>query len=991
MEEEGGARKSPRRSPRILSDVGTSNQKVYRRSRMRGQVSSPTDEVNDCPNFSLGISQESGEQNKGEQNKEEQNKEERNKEEQNKKQNKGKKRVKEVNNVKKSKKRCVDLASTSKKIVDCDDDFDDLPPQVQSKKLKNKNGPEKKKPVKDAKTRNRLPQNVILPESRYPDRKFWKHPDVVYISSRWSSYTNHSVIDQIKLSLSDKQLELFRNTCFGYFLDLPKASTQLQVIHCLINRELKHTWDDVFAIEINNKKLFFGLREFGIVTGLNCVSDGTPITVPDSKCSLLSSNFLEKITVAKSHLRALFLSKKFLDDDSAVSLVVLFFINDFLFSYEDNEYQITNRDFYLVESGQFNSYPWGLDVYKKLFDSVRHELKSTHKYYRLGGLPLALQIWIFECCSKVDEDIAIRVANSIPRILNWKTIAESPWQKYIEKCLFMPTKNKFENIVASEDEVSKCRLPEPRDYNAEILKLEPKGSSHGLDMLTNEVIELRKELVKVNENNKALEEKIYLGFNEIKEFVVNYNKQLLEDISLLFAKNGGSSSVIREVREPSKKQVGETFSGGLDFNGAYSPYVNASVNESRGHDPHVMRSNQNEESQVIKASVRFADVENFERVSSKIEEDVAGIAIEKVLSEVVADINVQEVADVNTVEAQPYDATEDCQKPLHTLDDFIFLDEDLSQINKTEESYLKKRAPVDQNKKKVTPKKRGRKKNPGKLITSPYTQHFESGGTLCVTRQFFKTKHPFSYATGGDNESDLIDSFIKGKKPYTDALNVISPAFELGICNVAERHWFFKLAHSGQEWCDENYKVKDSDDIARYICGHRLLASTSWDKVDYILFPLNIKEGCHCILVVFDIVQRSLEVYDSFPARGGVNFEVKNIVEMLSIVLPYYLSVVKFYDKRPELKATPKYSGIDEFEKIEFHFITKGVPRQQDDSLDCGVFVAAFAEFVSNGQHILNQQVKADILRKRFGAILWEYARRKQASDLQSEDERPER
>ncbi|KAH0650894.1 hypothetical protein KY289_031132 [Solanum tuberosum] len=578
------------------------------------------------------------------------------------------------------------------------------------------------------------------------------------------------------------------------------------------------------------------------------------------------------------------------------------------------------------------------DVYKKLSDSVRHELKSTHKYYRLGGLPLALQIWIFECCSKVDEDIAIRVADSIPRILNWKTIAESPWQKYIEKCLFMPTKNKFENIVASEDEVSKFRLPEPRDYNAEILKLEPKGSSHGLDMLTNEVIELRKELVNVNENNKALEEKIDLGFIQIKEFVVNSNKQLLEDISLLFAKSGGSSSVIREVREPSKKQAGETFSGGLDFNGAFSPYVNASVNESRGHDAHVMRSNQNEESQVLKTSVSFADVENFERVSSKIEEDVAGIAIEKVLSEVVVDINVQEVADVNTVGAQLYDATEDCQKPLHTLDDFIFLDEDLSQINRTEESYLKKRAPVDQNKRKVTLKKRGRKKNPG-----------------------------------------------KGKKPYTDVLNVISPAFELGICNVAERHWFFKLAHSGQEWCDEhidvifyylrkkgkyevnsnvrftttdyvfktkittsffqlcdahenkkNYKVKDSDDIARYICGRRLLASTSWDKLDYILFPLNIKEGCHWILVVFDIGQRSLE----------------------------------FYDKRPELKATPKYSGIDEFEKIEFHFITKGVPRQQDDSLDCGVFVAAFAEFVSNGQHILNQQVKADILRKRFGAIL---------------------
>ena len=89
------------------------------------------------------------------------------------------------------------------------------------------------------------------------DRKFLKHPDVVFFSSRWSCYTNHSVIEQIKLSLSDKPLELFMNTCFGYFLDLPKSSTQLQLIHSLVNRELKHTLDDVFAIEINNKMLIF--------------------------------------------------------------------------------------------------------------------------------------------------------------------------------------------------------------------------------------------------------------------------------------------------------------------------------------------------------------------------------------------------------------------------------------------------------------------------------------------------------------------------------------------------------------------------------------------------------------------------------------------------------------------------------------------------------------------------------------------------------------
>ncbi|XP_055803439.1 uncharacterized protein LOC129872482 [Solanum dulcamara] len=341
------------------------------------------------------------------------------------------------------------------KFVDSDDDFEDLPPQFQSKKVKPTVVQEK-----NPKIRNRLCKNTVLPQSLY-------------------------------------LLDLFRNTCFGYFLDLLKVTIQLQLIHCLMNRELKHTPNDVFDVELNEKMLFFGLREFGLIIGLNCVSDGCSVNVLDSPCRLLSNYFPEQITIYKNHLRELFLSKKFIDDDSAISLAVLFFINDFLFSYENNEYQISNRDFYLVENGQFNSYSWGLDVYKKLLDNVRHKLNSTNQYYILGGLPLSLQIWIFECCYRVDEDLALQISDSIPIILRWKTVAESPWQKLIENGIFMPTKCKFENIVASEDEVSKLRLSEPRDYHSEILKLEPKGSNHSLDMLTREVIELRKELAKV--------------------------------------------------------------------------------------------------------------------------------------------------------------------------------------------------------------------------------------------------------------------------------------------------------------------------------------------------------------------------------------------------------------------------------------------------------------------------------------------------------------
>ena len=49
----------------------------------------------------------------------------------------------------------------------------------------------------------------------------------------------------------------------------------------------------------------------------------------------------------------------------------------------------------------------------------------------------------------------------------------------------------------------------------------------------------------------------------------------------------------------------------------FSLRVNASVNESRENDAHVMGSNQNEESQVLKTSVIFVDVENFEEYQVK--------------------------------------------------------------------------------------------------------------------------------------------------------------------------------------------------------------------------------------------------------------------------------------------------------------------------------------------------------------------------------------
>jgi len=56
---------------------------------------------------------------------------------------------------------------------------------------------------------------------------------------------------------------------------------------------------------------------------------------------------------------------------------------------------------------------------------------------------------------------------------------------------------------------------------------------------------------------------------------------------------------------------------------------------------------------------------------------------------------------------------------------------------------------------------------------------------------------------------------------------------------------------------------------------------------------------------------------------------------------------------------------------------------------DCGVFVAAFAEYVSLGDLSIPAEDLSDIdqHRRRYGALLWDYATKKQEDGSISESE----
>ncbi|WMV37099.1 hypothetical protein MTR67_030484 [Solanum verrucosum] len=54
--------------------------------------------------------------------------------------------------------------------------------------------------------------------------------------------------------------------------------------------------------------------------------------------------------------------------------------------------------------------------------------------------------------------------------------------------------------------------------------------------------------------------------------------------------------------------------------------------------------------------------------------------------------------------------------------------------------------------------------------------------------------------------------------------------------------------------------------------------------------------------------------------------------------------------------------------KVEF---TQDIMQQQCDSLDCGIYVTAYAEYLSDGIPVLKIGFHSDYLCTRYGALLW--------------------
>ncbi|OIT03799.1 hypothetical protein A4A49_57616, partial [Nicotiana attenuata] len=131
---------------------------------------------------------------------------------------------------------------------------------------------------------------------------------------------------------------------------------------------------------------------------------------------------------------------------------------------------------------------------------------------------------------------------------------------------------------------------------------------------------------------------------------------------------------------------------------------------------------------------------------------------------------------------------------------------------------------------------------------------------------------------------------------------------------------------------------------------------------------------------------RQLYVYDSM-----VSSHIHNAIDKFSIIIPLYLSCTGFYGKRKDIdfKTTKAYIEKPATDPLNIQWMVAEIPQQKEGSLDCGVFVAAFPEYVSLGDLSIPSEDLSDIdqHRTRYGALLWDYATKKQEDGSISESE----
>ncbi|XP_070010356.1 uncharacterized protein [Nicotiana sylvestris] len=785
---------------------------------------------------------------------------------------------------------------------------------------------------------------------------------------------------------------VFRPVDSGGEKQVWKEWDRIRVMHHLLMREVHHEVKNEMRFVVNDSRLRFGLGEFALVTGLKCKSDTSIESIAENR---LISKYFGTASVTFAQLADCFKKKKWETDDDALKIAVL-----------------------------------------------------------LGGFPLALQTWLYECCPSFDGHFADHLGNNkLPRILKWAVMGQIPNERVVLQMCSLQRKQ-LKNITPTDDEKKQfdvrglsfeieveCTDSQPSQpdnfqvFGTQLPKTQSMPESTGGDSQPT--------------NAEAMKE-----LQALKLFVKNKFEEVLAAIGRQSVKPKGNST--------HKQQDDDLRS---------APFVNE-------HD-FGLDSNFELSASAIDQITAIAQQATYKQSYHDVKKSgpaplPSGIPIQT-RADVVIESNtapqacrVDGVGQVDVRGSNVNLPSAPCRHggDLHLDSDFEYTDSQLDLIaaitqggrrnvnqsgndlttravNKSKPDQSVSRNIVQiQTDVETTPAVLTQKRRPAAVKQSPYRNDWQSG-VSAVGGSSKVIKGRFSFVNDISETVDFklttaFSNFVEvnmqlGEEVYLPSDQKLEPCFDFKVEQIDDKTFFHTLNYSGRPLSSshlniifyylrkkakyginmpikvtttdtlfnniiqrvftefvkggkQDHLIDRSDDIMEYMKGFRMHCNTPWHQVDHVLFPINLAEIWHWILGCVSFHKRCFYVYDSLRSRKHKK-AIQKVAKAYAVLIPLFLVSIKFYNQRSDIVVeNGLHMGKKLTDPFDIELITN-LPTQQNS--DCGVYVACFAKYIIEDLPIPVANFDVDVLRARFGILLWHYGRNKQLHGESSESEAP--
>ncbi|GER40043.1 hypothetical protein STAS_16689 [Striga asiatica] len=822
---------------------------------------------------------------------------------------------------------------------------------------------------------------------------------VKIINSNDNSRSTTPIAD-IKRLLSNDQLEVFRNSAFGKFIDLPHYKIQNQLVNLISLREVHQPRLDEMWFDFGGKIMRFGVEEFAVISGLNCNGLCKKLCYPPVPDGLFDRYFAN-VGLNRQSIKCLFLNRAWINDHDGVKLAKLHLLANFLMGAQDN--LLFDRCFLdILDSQDCDNYPWGKEVYDYTLDylkmssrnkeSLLQKLDGTEKrvyLYRIRGFILSLQVWFYEVCDSTDGVICTRLSvPNVPRMLNWEAHMRCG-RRLIQRVFLTLPSDKFKNITPTESEKTILQLDGFFVERNEFIRNESQSTpTFSVPGATESPF-----IGRLNELSSN-QVKIMNDLDDLKKLFTDFSTKVMHEIlslkeTMLHEESGKQQDLPHDVDNQDISRTGLNDGEGAKPN---------DVPESSRHQENVGIHKEVDAEDFVQGNgehnVDF-DVDGFPVLTPQMMDEIDRTTEGKLKSMLTANKN-------------------DTPGVIGGLDIGIQGNQNVDDLVSVVDIPFKKIKRV--------------KKRQVICKSCPFDTDFWDTMRFDLTSDFFEWLKVGKLK----NRRKKKEGFV-----YYDKKNTtLSPPFDFNVDVVSDKNWFFTLYESNcfldgshidvlfyyirkiglyaleppsQKFtttdnffdqqmkslyslyivnsCDPRICTIDSV-IVDYMFGFKILCGESWLDVDYVLFPIHVElEGVgHWILGRLSFATRKLMIYNSYRSTDFDQVVLES-VKRYSILIPIFLAMVNFVSRRADIKKNiGPYSGKAENDPLDVIFV-EDLPQQL--FCDCGVFVASFAEYIVSNEPINAATFDVDIERSRFSYLLYTHGKMKQEKDSESDDDSP--